>query len=258
MLATRALTTDDGAAARAAGLAGPDAGRRRRAGGHPRRHGRAEAAAFERAGPHPARGQLACLAPRPPADVGVRVQRRRLQARSTPAASRRRRGRTLAPDSGQRAGAAGVVPGMHVAALPHTPGLCPGRRPASGHREVRRDAGRPPISVPGEPEPLWLLPVTCDGTTDAAYPVPIEVFRYARTARNWCRRWPISRVTERSIMVTAIATPPGGPRPHREGILADGPAVRPACGSARTHLEHGTVVASPAGTAGRHRADLHR
>lgn len=90
--------------------------------------------------------------------------------------------------------------GLVVSALPHTPGLCPeGLRVANV-----MGMGAPTISVPGEPAPLWLLPVTCDGLTNASHPSPVEVFRYRPSGPQLVQTLAYEPGDQRSIMVTVI------------------------------------------------------
>ncbi|HEX8094887.1 DUF4232 domain-containing protein [Jatrophihabitans sp.] len=97
-------------------------------------------------------------------------------------------------------------------ALPHTPGLCPTRLTA-GPLPPRLPSrqGPPelptaqPITVPGEPEPLWLLPVTCNGATaDGSYPLVIEVFRYRPDGPQLVQTLAYQQGDERSLMVVSI------------------------------------------------------
>lgn len=97
-------------------------------------------------------------------------------------------------------------------ALPHTPGLCPTRLTA-GPLPPRLPSrqGPPelpiaqPITVPGEPEPLWLLPVTCNGATaDGSYPLVIEVFRYHPDGPQLVQTLAYQPGDERSLMVISI------------------------------------------------------
>lgn len=90
--------------------------------------------------------------------------------------------------------------GLDVAALPHTPGLCPDELTVGNVRGM----GAPAISVPGEPAPLWLLPVTCQGMTNASHPAPVEVFRYRPTGPQLVQTLAYEPGDQRSIMVTVI------------------------------------------------------
>jgi hypothetical protein len=90
--------------------------------------------------------------------------------------------------------------GLHVAALPHTPGLCPDELTVGNVNGM----GAPAISVPGEPAPLWLLPVTCNGMTNASHPAPVEVFRYTPTGPQLVQTLAYVPGDQRSIMVTVI------------------------------------------------------
>ncbi|MEO6501431.1 MAG: DUF4232 domain-containing protein [Jatrophihabitantaceae bacterium] len=128
--------------------------------------------------------------------------------RPTPAASRTAattgsRSADLAPDPA----AGSTAPqdwyrGLHVAALPHTPGLCPDELTVGNVNGM----GAPAISVPGEPAPLWLLPVTCNGMTNASHPAPVEVFRYTPTGPQLVQTLAYEPGDHRSIMVTVINT----------------------------------------------------
>jgi Protein of unknown function (DUF4232) len=97
-------------------------------------------------------------------------------------------------------------------ALPHTPGLCPAgltAGPLAPHLpSLSHDPELPvaqAISVPGEPEPLWLLPVTCNGRTDGSHPIPIEVFRYRPNGPQLVQTLAYEPGDRRSILVTSIA-----------------------------------------------------
>ncbi|HEV2885759.1 MAG TPA: DUF4232 domain-containing protein [Jatrophihabitans sp.] len=90
--------------------------------------------------------------------------------------------------------------GLDADALPHTPGLCPDKLTV-GHV---RGMGAPTISVPGEPAPLWLVPVTCLGPTDASHPAPVEVFRYRPTGPELVQTLAYQPGDQHSITVTAI------------------------------------------------------
>lgn len=90
--------------------------------------------------------------------------------------------------------------GLDVASLPHTPGLCPAGLTV-GHVS---GMGAPSISVPGEPAPLWLLPVTCHGMTNASHPMPVEVFRYRPAGPELVQTLAYQPGDPRSIMVTVI------------------------------------------------------
>ncbi|MDQ1738944.1 MAG: hypothetical protein QOE53_596 [Pseudonocardiales bacterium] len=97
-------------------------------------------------------------------------------------------------------------------ALPHTPGLCPtGLTVGPLAPQVPSHQDRPQlpvaqaISVPGEPEPLWLLPVTCNGPTDGSHPIPIEVFRYRPDGPQLVQTLAYQPGDPRSILVSSIA-----------------------------------------------------
>lgn len=96
--------------------------------------------------------------------------------------------------------------GLDVATLPHTPGLCPD--PLTVGVEATLPAARP-VSMPGEPAPLWLLPVSCLGLTDASHPAPVEVFRYAPDGPRLVQTLAYQPGDKRSIMVTSIRVEAG-------------------------------------------------
>jgi Protein of unknown function (DUF4232) len=92
--------------------------------------------------------------------------------------------------------------GLNVAALTHTPGLCP----QPGLR-VGLDAYIPApraVSMPGETAPLWLVPVTCEGLTDGSHPSPVEVFRYTPDGPRLVQTLAYEPGDQRSITVTTI------------------------------------------------------
>ncbi|HEY0166285.1 MAG TPA: DUF4232 domain-containing protein [Jatrophihabitans sp.] len=89
---------------------------------------------------------------------------------------------------------------LDVNALPHTPGLCPEVLTIGTTDRLTARA----VSVPGEPAPLWLLPVTCNGMTNASHPLPIEVFRYSPDGPRLVQTLAYEPGDRRSIMVTAI------------------------------------------------------
>ncbi len=111
-----------------------------------------------------------------------------------------------APSAGGRSTAAHPVPadwyrGLRVATLPHTPGLCPG-----GLSVDHVDGmGAPAVSVPGEPAPLWLVPVTCAGAADDSGPRPVEVFRYSPDGPQLVQTLAYQAGDPRSLVVTAIS-----------------------------------------------------
>jgi hypothetical protein len=102
---------------------------------------------------------------------------------------------------------------VDAGALPHTPGLCPqgltaGPLPARlPWRPGQPDPELPvaqAVSVPGEPEPLWLLPVTCNGLTDGSHPIPVEVFRYRPDGPQLVQTLAYQPGDQRSIIVNSI------------------------------------------------------
>jgi Protein of unknown function (DUF4232) len=104
------------------------------------------------------------------------------------------------------------------AALPHTPGLCPAGLtagplvpsvPLPQQHQPELPVAQA-ISVPGEPEPLWLLPVTCNGMTDGSHPIPIEVFRYRPNGPQLVQTLAYEPGDRRRILVTSIAVTAGG------------------------------------------------
>ena len=88
--------------------------------------------------------------------------------------------------------------GLSVAALPHTPGLCP------GSVDHVSGMGAPAVSVPGEPAPLWLVPVTCVGAGESS-PRPVEVFRYAPDGPQLVQTLAYQAGDPRALVVTAIS-----------------------------------------------------
>jgi hypothetical protein len=90
--------------------------------------------------------------------------------------------------------------GLKVAALPHTPGLCPDHLTV-GHPS---DMGAPTVSVPGEPAPLWLLTVTCLGG-DSSHPMPVEVFRYHPSGPQLVQTLAYRGGDPAAVLVTSIS-----------------------------------------------------
>ncbi|HEX8767199.1 MAG TPA: DUF4232 domain-containing protein [Jatrophihabitans sp.] len=117
-------------------------------------------------------------------------------ARPTPTAS------TTASHSPSSAVPQGWYRKLDFNALPHTPGLCPqsgSRVGMAGYLPVAR-----PVSVPGEPAPLWLLPVTCTTTTTPAPPAPVEVFRYSPKGPQLVQTLAYEPGNHRALMVNSI------------------------------------------------------
>lgn len=119
-------------------------------------------------------------------------------------------GRTTVPTGPGPSAHADPVPqvwfhGLDATGLPHTPGLCPGG--------LRVDSvpgmGAPAISVPGEPAPLWLVPVSCAGATGDASPRPVEVFRSAPGGPQLVQTLAYQAGDPRSLLVTAIGVGAG-------------------------------------------------
>jgi len=117
--------------------------------------------------------------------------------------------------------------GLHVAALPHTAGLCPDGL-AVDHVD---GMGAPTISVAGEPAPLWLVPVTCRGATDAAHPAPVEVYGYTPAGPRLVQTLAFQDGDPRSIVVTVLTVGPGSVTLGESGY--DPEREQPCCRSLR-------------------------
>ncbi|HST49463.1 DUF4232 domain-containing protein [Jatrophihabitans sp.] len=89
--------------------------------------------------------------------------------------------------------------GLDATTLPHTLGLCP-----AGLVDNVPGMGAPSVSVAGEPEPLWLVPVACAGATGDSSPRPVEVFRYSPAGPQLVQTLAYQAGDPRSIVVTSI------------------------------------------------------
>jgi hypothetical protein len=147
-------------------------------------------------------------------------------------------------------------------ALPHTPGLCPAGSTAGplpprlpwrlGDPEQQLPVAQA-VSVPGEPEPLWLLPVTCNGRTDGSYPLPIEVFRYRPDGPQLVQTLAYQPGDHRSFFVTSIGFTGTGDLVLAEKGYAPTDAL--CCRSLRLSQEYTWQQSSARYVAGRQEAE---